>query len=219
MTCRPELFTPLSWERRSSQRGQPGVLTNGFPWRWRRSDSGRIRRPKRWRPRFFDGLRQCSHCLRGSRGRRESWPPSFSLRRPPRRAWIGVREIARRRTSPRRSGGNMCAAWSAWRSLAAILTKAKNTKCHSCNCFFYIAIFRKSCINTSYKTKADLQCITHHLQIVIWETAKACFLNKNMKWKWLKKDSRNCVLASFPQNIYIHCLHLQGLSHKFENEQ
>jgi hypothetical protein len=62
------------------------VLTNGFPWRWRRSDSRRIRRPKRWRPRFFDTLKQRSHCLRGGQGRRESWPPSFSLRRPPRRA-------------------------------------------------------------------------------------------------------------------------------------
>jgi hypothetical protein len=126
------------------------VLTNGFPWRWKRSDSGRIRRPKRWRPRSFDILRQRSHCLRGGRGRRESWPPSFSLRRPPIRTEMGVREIARRRTSPRRSGGNKSAAWSAWRSQEAILTKAKNRKCRNSICFFYIAIFRKSSGHTSY---------------------------------------------------------------------
>ncbi len=111
MTCQPERFTPLSWERRSSQRSRPGVLTNGFPWRWRRSVSGPMRRLKRWQPRFFDSFKQRSHCLRGGRGRRESWPPSFSLRRPPRRAEMGVRKIARRRTSPRRSGGNKSAAW------------------------------------------------------------------------------------------------------------
>ncbi len=134
--CRPERFTPLSWERWSSQRRQPGVLTNGFPERWRKSDSGRMRLPKRRRPWFFDSLRQRSHCLRGGRGRRKSWPPSFSLRRPPRRAGMGVREIAWRRTLLRRYGGNESAAWSAWRSLAAILTKAKNRKCHNYNCFF-----------------------------------------------------------------------------------
>jgi hypothetical protein len=112
------------------------VLTNGFPERWRKSDSGRMRLPKRRRPWFFDSLRQRSHCLRGGRGRRKSWPPSFSLRRPPRRAGMGVREIAWRRTLLRRYGGNESAAWSAWRSLAAILTKAKNRKCHNYNCFF-----------------------------------------------------------------------------------
>jgi hypothetical protein len=51
---------------------------------------------------------------------------------------MGVREIAGRRTSPRRSGGNKSAAWSAWRSLAAILTKAKNAKCGKCNCFYLL---------------------------------------------------------------------------------
>ncbi len=105
---------------------------------------------ERWQPRSFDILRQHSHCLRGGRGRRESWPPSFSLRRPPIRTEMGVREIARRRTSPRRSGGNESAAWSAWRSLAAILTKAKITKCRNYNCFFLIAIFWKSTGHTSY---------------------------------------------------------------------
>jgi hypothetical protein len=86
-----------------------------FSLEMKKGDSGRIRRPKRWRPkrwrpRFFDSLKQRSHCLRGGRGRRESWPPSFSLRRPPRRAERGVRKIARRRTSPRRSGSNKSAA-------------------------------------------------------------------------------------------------------------
>ncbi len=119
-------------------------------WRWRRSDSGRMRRPKRWRPRSFDSLRQRSHCLRGSRGWRESWPPSFSLRRPPIRTEMGVWEIARRRTSLRRSGGNTSVAWSAWRLLEAVLTKAKNRKCRNSICFFYIAIFRKSSGHTSY---------------------------------------------------------------------
>ncbi len=78
-----------------------------------------------------------SHFLRGSRGRRESRPASFSLRRPPRRDGMGVQEIAWRRTLPRRSGGNESAVWSAWRSLVAILTKAKNTKCRNHICFFY----------------------------------------------------------------------------------
>jgi hypothetical protein len=59
---------------------------------------------------ILDILRQRSHCLRGSRGRRESWPPSFLLRRPPIRTEMGVREIVRRRTLPRRSGGNKSAA-------------------------------------------------------------------------------------------------------------
>ncbi len=95
-------------------------------------------RPKQWRPRFFDSLRHRSHCLRGGQGRRESWPTSFSLRRPPRRDRMGVREIARRRTLPRRSGGNESASWNARRSLAAILTKAKNTKCRNYNCFFVL---------------------------------------------------------------------------------
>ncbi len=138
MTCWPERFTPLSWEQRSSQRSRPGVLTHGFPEIWRKSYSGRKRRPKRRRPGFFDNLRQRSHCLRGSRGRRESWPPSFSLRRPSRRVGMGVREIARRRTSPRRSGGNESAAWSAWKALMVILTKAKNRKCRNFNCFFIL---------------------------------------------------------------------------------
>ncbi len=138
MTSWPERFTPLSWERRSSQRSRPGGWKNGFPWRWRRSNSGRMMRPKRWRPRSCDNLRQHSHGLRGGRGRRESWPPSFSLRRPPIRTEMGVREIAQRRTSPRRCGGNNSAAWSAWRSLAAILTKAKNTKCRNYNWFFLL---------------------------------------------------------------------------------
>jgi hypothetical protein len=98
---------------------------------------------KWWWPRFFDSLRQGSHCLRGGRGRRASWLASFSLRRPPRRAEMGVREIAWRRTLPRRSGGNKSAAWNAWRLLAAILTKAKYTKLCNYNCFFFVTIFRK----------------------------------------------------------------------------
>jgi hypothetical protein len=137
LTWRPERFTPLSLERWSSQRSRPGGWKNGFPWRWRRSDSGLVRRPKRWRPLSFDSLRQRSHSLRGGRGRRASWPASFSLRRPPIRTEMGVREIARRRTLLRRSGGNKSAAWSAWRLLVAILTKAKHTKGCNYNCFFY----------------------------------------------------------------------------------
>ncbi len=66
--------------------------------------------PKRWRPQFFDSLRLCSHCLRGGRGQRVSWPSSLSLRRPPRRAEMGVRKIAWWRTSPRRSGDNKSTA-------------------------------------------------------------------------------------------------------------
>jgi hypothetical protein len=131
------------------------VLTNGFPWRWKRSFSGHVRRLKRWRPRFLDSLRHRSHCLRGGWGRRESWLASFLLRRPPRRDGMGVWEIARGRTLPRRSGGNESAVWSAWRMLAAILTKAKNTKCCNYNCFFYIAIFLKSCIHTLYLLHFD----------------------------------------------------------------
>jgi hypothetical protein len=95
-----------------------------------------VRRPKRWRPLFFDILRQCSHSLRGSRGRRASWPATFSLRRPPIRTEMGVREIAGWRTFPRRSGNNKSAAWRAWRSLEAILIKAKNTKSPNSICFF-----------------------------------------------------------------------------------
>jgi hypothetical protein len=94
-----------------------------------------VRQPKRWWPWFFDNLRQRSHSLRGSRGRRESWPISFSLRRPPIKTDMGVREIAQRQTSLRRPGSNKSAAWNAWRLLAAILTKAKNTKCRNTNCF------------------------------------------------------------------------------------
>ncbi len=82
-----------------------------FSLEMKKGDSVRIRRPKRWQPRFFDSLKQRSHCLRGGRGQRESWPPSFSLRRPPRRAERRVRKIAWRRTSPRRYGGNKSAAW------------------------------------------------------------------------------------------------------------
>ncbi len=147
MTCWPERFTPLSWEWRSSQRGRPGGWTSGYPWRWKRSDSRHVRQPKQWRPRFFDSMRHRSHCLRGGRGRRESWPASFSLKRPPRRDGMGVREIERWQTPPRRSGGNESAGWSAWRSLAAILTKAKITICRNYNCFLFIAIFWKSCIH------------------------------------------------------------------------
>ncbi len=140
LACWPEGFTPLSWERRSSQRSRPDEWKNDFPWRWRRSYSGRVRRPKRWRSRFFDNLRQRSHSLRGGRRRRASWPASFSLRRPPIRNEMGVQEIARRWTLPRRSGGNESTVWSVWRLLAAILTKAKNRKCRTYNCSFYIAI-------------------------------------------------------------------------------
>ncbi len=70
-----------------------------------------------------------------TQGRRESWPPSFSLRRPPIRTEMGVREIALWRISPRRSGGNKSAAWSAWRNY---------------NCFFIITIFQKSSGHNSY---------------------------------------------------------------------
>ncbi len=142
MTCWPESFTPISWERRSSQRIRPAGWTSGLSWRWRRSFSGRVRRPKQWQPRFFDSLRHRSHCLRGGQGRRESWPTSFSLRRPPRRDRMGEREIAQRRSSPRRSGGNESASWNARRSLAAILTKAKNTKCRNYKCFFLLRFSR-----------------------------------------------------------------------------
>ncbi len=132
--------------------------------RWRRGNSGRVRRSKRWRPQFFNSLRQHSHSLRGGRGRRESWPPSFSLRRPPIRTEMGVREIAQWRTSPRRSGGNKSAAWSVLRSLAAILTKAKNTKCRNSNCFFYIANFRKLSGRTSYILDSGLiELLNAHL--------------------------------------------------------
>ncbi len=140
MTCRPEQFTPLSWEQRSSQRSRPGGWKNGFPWRWRRSDSGRVRRPKRWRPRFLDSLRQRSHSLRGGRGRRASWPPSFSLRRPSKRTEMGVREIARRRTSRRRSGGNKSAAWSAWRSLEEYWQKLKIENVAILSVFFILRL-------------------------------------------------------------------------------
>ncbi len=128
--------------RRSHENGEslkevgPGGWKNGFPWWWRRCDSGHVRRPKRWQPLFFDSLRQHCHSLRGGRGWRASWPASFSLRRPPIRTEMGVREIAQRRTSPRRSCGNKSAAWSAWRLLKAILTKAKNTKGPNSICFF-----------------------------------------------------------------------------------
>ncbi len=142
MTCRPERCTPLSWEWQSFQRSRRNGWTSGLPYRWRRSFSGCVRRLKRWQPRFLDSLRHRSHCLRGDRGRRESWPASFSLRRPPIRTEMGVREIARRRTSPRRSGGNESAVWSVWRSLAAILTKAKNTKCRNYNSFFKLRFSR-----------------------------------------------------------------------------
>jgi hypothetical protein len=111
------------------------VWKNGFPWRWRRSNSGRVRQPKGWQARFFDSLRQRSHCLRGGQGQTASWQALFSLRRPPRRAGMGVREIALRQTLLRRSRGNKSTAWSVWRSLVAILTKAKNTKCCHYNGF------------------------------------------------------------------------------------
>jgi hypothetical protein len=39
---------------------------------------------------ILDSLRQRSHCLRGGRGRRASWPALFSLRRPRRRTEMGV---------------------------------------------------------------------------------------------------------------------------------
>ncbi len=73
---------------------RPGGWKNSFPWRWRPSDSGRVRWPKRWRPQFFDSLSQRSHCLIGGWGRTASWPASFSLRRPPIRTEMGVWEIA-----------------------------------------------------------------------------------------------------------------------------
>ncbi len=137
LMCWPKWFTQFSWEQRSSQINRPGGWKNGFPWRWSRSDSGRVRRPKRWRPRYFDSLRQRSHCLRGGGGQRASWPALFLLRRPPRITEMGVQEIAQQRTLPRCSGGNKSVAWSAWRLLGAILTKAKNTKCCNYNWFFY----------------------------------------------------------------------------------
>ncbi len=122
----------------SSQRSWPGGWPNSFPWRWRRSDLGRERRPKWWRPRFFDSLRQCSHCLWAGEGRRANWLASFLLRRPLRRAGMGVPEIARRWTSPRCSGSNKSAAWSAWTLPASILRKAKNTKWPNYNCLFLL---------------------------------------------------------------------------------
>ncbi len=136
MTCRPEQFTPFSWKPAALKEAGQEADQNGITWIRRRSDSERARRLKRWQPRFFENFRQRSLCLRGSQGQSASWPASFSLRRPPRRAGRGVREIAWWRTSPRRYGSNKSAAWSAWRSPAAILTKAKKTKCRNYNCFF-----------------------------------------------------------------------------------
>ncbi len=88
------------------------------------------------RPQLFDSCRQRSHCLRGGRGQSASWSVSFSLRGPPRRSGMGVWEIAWRWTSPRRFGSYKSAAWSVWTSPAAILRKAKNTKCLNYHCFF-----------------------------------------------------------------------------------
>ncbi len=72
----------------------------------------------------------------------------FLLRGPPRRAGMGIREIAQWWTSLRRSGGNKSAALDVWRSPAAILTKAKNANVVIITGVF-LAIFRKSCIHTS----------------------------------------------------------------------
>jgi hypothetical protein len=137
MTCRPEQFTPFSWEPAALKEAGQEADRNDITWIWRRSDSERVRRQKWWQPWFFDNFRQRSHYLRGDRGRSASWPASFLFRSPPRMAGRGVQEIAWRRTSPRLSGGNKSAAWSAWRSPAAILTKAKKTKCRNYNCFFF----------------------------------------------------------------------------------
>ncbi len=121
------------------------------PWReWRYNHLSKAKYKKRWRRR---PIREISTQRLAS----PIWPPNWrmtgermsgnSLRplacRPEgftplsweRRWW--VREITRRRTSLRRSGGNESAAWSAWRLLAATLTKAKNTKCRNYNVFFY----------------------------------------------------------------------------------
>ncbi len=64
--------------------------------------------------------------------------------------WDGGTRNSTAANLPRSSGGNKSAAWSAWRSLEAILTKAKNRKCRNSICFFYIAIFWKSSGHTSY---------------------------------------------------------------------
>ncbi len=202
LMCHPQRFTPLSWERWSSQRSQPGGWKYSFPWRWRRSNSGRVRQPKRWRQRFFDSLRQRSHSLTGGRGRRASWLTSFSFRRPPIRTEMGVREIAWQRTSLRRSGGNKSAAWSAWRPLAAILTKAKNTKCRNCNCFFYIAIFRKLSGHTSYIMKMNIFYVCH-LQISSSSYRDAHIMLPNMFFYLLLFCWPSILMAQYGLSLFI----------------
>jgi hypothetical protein len=95
-------------------------------------------------------LRQRSHCWGVGRGRRASWLASFSFRRPPRGAEMGVRNKVRRRTLPRRSGANESAAWDREGRRRPYEDELKIQNGLITTEIFYIQIFRKSCIHTSY---------------------------------------------------------------------
>ncbi len=74
--------------------------------------------------RFLRQLRQRSHYWWVGRRRRERCPASPSPTRPPRRIRRGLREIAQRWTSPRRSGGDTSAAKGISRSAVGPSKKA-----------------------------------------------------------------------------------------------
>jgi hypothetical protein len=117
---------------------------------------------------------------------------------------MGVWEIARRRTSSRRSGGNESAAWSAWRSLAAILTKAKNTKCRSYNCFFLLRFFGNH-RDTSRIYQIFVKVLPSHglketMLLMINDSLLYCFI-------WLTKS--HCSSWMF-LNIYSNWLKAPG---------
>ncbi len=130
MTSRPERaerFTLLSWERRSSQRSRPGGWKNVFPWRWRRSNSGRMRRPKQWRPRSCDNLRQCSHCLRGLAAFILAQEASY-------KNWDGG---TRNSTAANYAKAVIKALPEVREDRLRLCWQKLNTKCHNYNFFFY----------------------------------------------------------------------------------
>ncbi len=113
-------------------------VTKMFTRRWRRSNWECARQSWRWSPWLLDYFAQCSHCWWVGWQWRASWPASPTRKRPPRRSERGVWKIAQRRNSPTCTGGDTTAVRSAWRLLATVLRKTKNTTWRTYNCSYLL---------------------------------------------------------------------------------
>ncbi len=77
----------------------------------------------------------------------------------------GVRKMAHRRTSPRRSGDSESAGKNIWTSPGPTLKKAKNKRGSFFNCLIFIKVFRELSKHTTYHIDREEQ----GLGVEVWQ--------------------------------------------------